>query len=214
MKTKLVIGLLACGLMFNIACEPGAQQDDPVDRAQERTEETGYIDDQTSEVLTETASLNMMNMELSRIAEERAVTPEVKQLAQEIAESHREINQELEALAQKEPIVLPEQMSSEHQDKINDVVDNQGIDFDKEYVNEIKNIHQDKIDEYENLARETDNPEIREFALSTLPKLRMHHEKAERLEEQLDETSQDGVFDGGGTDDNRDTPEREDGRDI
>ncbi|MDQ3191429.1 MAG: DUF4142 domain-containing protein [Bacteroidota bacterium] len=186
MKTKFVIGLIACGLMFNVACEPGAQNDDPVEKATERTEQTGYIDDQTAEILAETASLNMMNMELSRIAEERAITPEVKQFAQQTTEVHDGINKELQALSQKEPIVLPEQMSEDHVDKINNVADNEGIDFDKEYVDEIKNVYQDKIDEFENLARDTENPEVQEFALSTLPKLRMQLETAERVEKQLD----------------------------
>ncbi|HET6244339.1 MAG: DUF4142 domain-containing protein [Bacteroidetes bacterium] len=194
MKTKFFIGLCAFGLMLNIACETGTKNEDPVEKAQERTEER-IMDDKTAEILTETASMNMMNMELSRIAEEKAVTPEVQQFAKDIATEHREIQSELEALAQKEPVVLPGTMSDDHQDKINSVTDNEGIDFDKEYVDEIKSNYQDKINDFESLARETDIPEIREFALNTLPRLRTQLEKVESIEEQLKD-SEKGVLEG------------------
>jgi putative membrane protein len=199
MKTKLVIGLLAFGFMFITACEPGTGEKDPVERAEERTEETSVVQDKAAEVLTETASMNMMNMELSRIAEERAVTEEAKQFAKELSQEHAEVKEELEALAQRKQITLPSEMSDDHKSAIENVTENQGIEFDKQFVDEVKDAHKDKIDEYENLARESEDPEVREFAINTLPTLRMQLEKAERIENQLKERegrADEGVFEG------------------
>jgi putative membrane protein len=199
MKTKLFIGLLSCGLMLNVACEPGTQ-DDPVDRAQDQTQERTDMDNQDTRVITEAASTSMLSMELSRIAEERAVTPEVKEFARELSEEHSGVKQDLEGVAQRKQIVLPQAMSQDHQDKVENVTEQSGLDFDREYIEEIISVHRDKVDDFESLSRDSDDPEIREFAINILPSLRMQLEKAERVENQLerrdDARTDDGMFQG------------------
>jgi putative membrane protein len=199
MKTKLFIGLLSCGLMLNVACEPG-KQDDPVDRAQDQTQERTEMDNQDTRVLTEAASTSMLSMELSRIAEERAVTPEVKEFARELSQEHSGVKQDLEGVAQRKQIVLPQAMSQDHQDKVENVTEQSGLDFDREFIEEIISVHRDKVDDFESLSRDSDDPEIREFAINVLPSLRMQLEKAERVENQLerkdDARSDDGMFQG------------------
>jgi putative membrane protein len=210
MKTNLLIGLLSCGLMLNIACEP-QRTDDPVDRAQDISEERTHHEDQTIDVLTEAASYNMLNMELAQIAQERAVSPETKSFAQELAKEHSDVKSDLEGLAQRKQIELPAGMSDDHRDKIENVTEKTGLDFDKEFVDEVISTHRDKIDDFESLSRDSEDPEIREFAINMLPKLRMQLEKAERVEAQLDRRddaqADDGVFNGDG-----DTYRGDDGR--
>lgn len=196
MKTKMVIGLLAFGLWFFTACEQGTGTKDPVEKAEEQTKETSTLENKTAKILTETASMNMMNMELSKIAEEKAVTEEAQKLAKGLSQEHTEVKQELEALAQRKQITLPTDMSDDDRSKIENVTDNEGIEFDRKFVDEVINVHKDKINEYENLARDSEDPEIREFAINTLPTLRMQLENAERVENQLKE--KDGQA-GGGT---------------
>jgi putative membrane protein len=202
MKTKLFIGLLSCGLMLNVACDTGG--DDPVEQARDINQDRDHVENDDSKVLTDAASYSMWNMEMSRIAEERAVTPEVKELARELSQEHSDVKQNIEGIAQRKQIALPQALSDDHRDKIDNVTDNTGLDFDKEFVDEVISSHRDKIDDFESLSRDSEDPEIREFAINTLPKLRMQLEKAERVENQLqqrdDGQADGGMFDG---DDNR-----------
>lgn len=187
--------------MFNVACDTGGS-DGPVEQAQDINQEREQVEDKDSKALTEAASTSMLSMELSRMAEERAVTPEVKEFASELSKEHSEVKQELEGVAQRKQIALPQDVSDDHRDKIENVSEKTGLDFDKEYIDEMISAHKDKIDDFENLSRESEDPEIREFAINTLPKLRMQLENAERVESQLqerdDSRADDGLFEGEG----------------
>jgi putative membrane protein len=185
MRTKLFIGILSCGLLLNTACNQGT--DDPVEQARDINQDREQVENKDSKVLTDAASTSMLSNELSMIAQERAVTPEVKEFASNMTQGHTEEKQDLEGVAQRKQIALPLQMSDDHRDKVENVSEQTGIDFDKEYIDEIISVHKDKINDFENLSRDSDDPEIREYAINTLPSLRMHLERAERIEEQLNQ---------------------------
>jgi putative membrane protein len=196
MKTKLFIGLISCGLMLNVACEPQGDRD-PVKEARDINKDREQVENQDSKVLTESASMSMLNLELSNMAEERAVTPEAKELARELKQEHSEINQELLGIAQRKQIALPTDLSDDHRGEIEDLTDKEGLDFDRDFVDKVISVHKDKIDDYESLSRDSDDPEIREFAINMLPKLRIQLENAERVENQLNQRDNDGQAFGG-----------------
>jgi putative membrane protein len=198
MRTKFFIGLLATSLLITAACE---QRRDPVEEAHDVNIERETVERQDSDVLTDAASTNMMSMELSRIASERAVTPEAKELAQELSDYSQTVNQEIQSIAQNKQIALPQDLSPNHRDKVQDVSEKQGIDFDKEFVDQVIDAYKDKVDDFESLSRDSDDPEIREFAIRTLPNLRMTLEKAERAEEIISERDNGRTGDMFGTDD-------------
>jgi putative membrane protein len=197
MKTKLFIGLISCGLMLNVACEPQGDRD-PVQEARDINQDREHVENQDSRVLTESASMSMLNLELSSMAEERAVTPEAKELAKELRQEHSDMKQELLGLAQRKQIALPSDLSDDHRGEIEDLTDKEGLDFDREFVDKVISVHRDKIDDYESLSRDSDDPEIREFAINMLPKLRIQLENAERVEHQLNQRDDDGQAFGGG----------------
>ncbi|MBA3899886.1 MAG: DUF4142 domain-containing protein [Bacteroidetes bacterium] len=212
MKTKLFIGLLSCGLMLNVACESGTQ-DDPVEQARDINQEREHTEDQDSKALTEAASVSLFSMEMGSVAEERAVTPEVKEFARELSQEHAEVKQDLEGVAQRKQIALPQAMSDDHRDKFESITEESGIDFDREFIDEVISVHKDKIDDFESLSEDSEDPEIRQFAINTLPKLRTQLEKAERVGNQLerrdDGQADDGIFQDDDRDADRDAYGRE-----
>src|SRR5262249_4074873 len=61
-----------------------------------------------------TARVGIAEVELGKLASEKANNPEVKSFAQRMVTDHSKANDELKALAQKQGITLPTEMDAKH----------------------------------------------------------------------------------------------------
>jgi putative membrane protein len=197
MKKPILIILLGASMMY-YSCETRPGRDDAVTRAkdinQERFEDTEGAADLSDEATTlvDIASSNMLKMRLSERALERASSREVQQYAERVAQEQRRINQELQELAAEKNITLPLDVSEDHRDSMNDVLEQTGMDFDQEYINLMTDEANNKMDDLEDLAENSEDEQIRNWAARTIPTVRQHQEIGERIKDQID----DGVFDG------------------
>lgn len=212
---KTFLALFLGASMFYYSCEtrPGAT-DDSVTRAQEINEERFEdVDEelaQDAELLTELASANMMKWQLSEEAAERATNERVKKFAEKVASDHKELHDELQELAAQKNITLPLDVSEEHRNTMNDVIEADEEDFDQDYLNEIARHSSDYAADLEDLVENASDEEIREWASKALFTFRQHENKASKLQEKIDDNG--GLFDifEGDDEEERDRGEQED----
>lgn len=95
------------------------------------------------------ATMNMAEMELSRAALQRAADANVKKFAQMMVDDHTSAGDKLKALAVQHNIELPAQLDEKHRDKGQKLNEKQGLEFDKDYADEMVNGHQDFVDKLE-----------------------------------------------------------------
>lgn len=186
---KGIVCFLMTGLMFiGVSC--GSGQKDSAEVAEDQNEET--VDnnkEDDAEFAVEAADAGMLEVQLGTLALTKASSPQVKQYAQMMVDDHSKANEELKALAQTKNITLPTTLSNESQRIYDNFNEKTGNGFDKDYIDQMVKDHRDVIDEFEDEAKEGNDPEIKSWASAKLVALQNHLQEAERLQETLKNTN-------------------------
>jgi putative membrane protein len=140
-----------------------------------------HADHSPKAVLRHGAMANQMEIELARLALEKAQSAEVKQFAKKIIDEHGKADRALEELAAKHDIKLPVGLEGKYQQKVQRLHTLSAEEFDREYMLQTVQNHQRSIAVAEEVARENEEPKVRQFVQSKLPALREHLDEAKRI---------------------------------
>lgn len=129
-------------------------------------------------------------VELGRIAQERATHPDVKAFAQELVRDHQAAGEELRRIATTANPNFPATVDDEAREELTELREEMakltGRDFDRRYIDEMIDDHQDAVDDLEDKAENASHAEVRAWAAKTLPTVRQHLERARSLKEALE----------------------------
>jgi putative membrane protein len=124
----------------------------------------------------------MMEVELGRLALERASSPEVKQFAQRMIDDHSKANADLSTLASSKGLTVPAQMDAKqqaHLDKMKgDLTKVSGMDFDHQYMKMMEKDHEKAVRLFEKQSTNGKDADLKSFASTTLPTLQSHLQTA------------------------------------
>ncbi len=109
----------------------------------------------------------------------------VKDLAQKVIADHGKTVEELEAIAMQKNITLPPTPGENHVEKIKDLSEISGVDFDIGYMEQAVADRSKVVSLFEVASEEADDPEIKDFAIKSLPKLKQHQEIAKELRDSV-----------------------------
>lgn len=96
-----------------------------------------------SDFVHDVALKNMAEMELSRMALDKATSPEIKAFAQRMIDDHGATGDKLKSIVSGHPIEWPAQLDDEHRETSDELAKKQGADFDRDYVKAMVEGHQD-----------------------------------------------------------------------
>ena len=122
----------------------------------------------------------MSEVELGKLAEQRANRADVKSFGKRMVNDHSKANDELKSLAQKKNVSLPSDVDREHQAIYDRLSKLSGSDFDNAYMNEMLKDHREDVAEFERASKSPD-PDVQAFASKTLPTLKEHLTQAEQV---------------------------------
>jgi putative membrane protein len=143
------------------------------------TPQSTKVDDK--KFVKEAALGGMTEVELGKLAAQKASSDDVKQFAQKMVDDHTKANDELKQAASKDNIPVPDTLDSKHQSEIDKLSKLSGEQFDKAYVKNQLKEHETDVKEFSAEAQGGTDPEIRAFASSTLPVLQQHLELVKNL---------------------------------
>ena len=89
------------------------------------------------------ASKNMAEIELSRMALDKATSAEIKTFAQKMIAEHGVAGDKLKSVVSGHPIDWPAQLDDKHREIADELAKKQGGDFEREYVKAMVEGHQD-----------------------------------------------------------------------
>ncbi|WP_048921861.1 DUF4142 domain-containing protein [Rufibacter radiotolerans] len=136
--------------------------------------------------LAEAASSGMLEMQLAQLALDRSAHSEVKAFARMLLEHHTKANKELMTLAAGMNVTLSNSMLPEHQKIVDKLSKLTGREFDKKYMDDLEDVHEQDIALYEVISNKAPTTSIRAFAIRTLPILRTHEHQADELEDKVE----------------------------
>jgi putative membrane protein len=122
----------------------------------------------------EAAIGGLAEVELGKLAVQKASSDDVKQFGQKMVDDHSKANDQLKEAASKANISIPDTLDAKHQAKIDKLSKLSGDAFDKAYVKDMLKDHETDVREFQNEAQNGTNPEIKSFASTTLPVLQQH----------------------------------------
>jgi putative membrane protein len=120
-------------------------------------------------------------VKLGELAQDKAQNEAVREFGQRMVEEHNKANHRLKEAALKEKISLPKEMDKKDQATYDALAKLSGAEFDKAYVRDVVQDHQDDIAEFGTEARTGQREEIKTFAAETLPTLKEHLKAAKDM---------------------------------
>jgi putative membrane protein len=151
------------------------------------------------EFILTAAKHGTIEVQASRLAESKAQTDSVKELARMIVEHHTRANDELAKLAKGFALELPMTLDASAQDELDDLRKATGREFDEAYVDLVIDEHERAVRLFEGQAKNDDDPAVRAWASQMLPTLRSHLDLGKTTKDSLDETPPAAVPPAGGS---------------
>lgn len=137
----------------------------------------------SSDFVDEAAQGGINEVESAKLALEKSTATDVKAFAQQMVDDHTKVNQELMSLAHKLDIKVPDEASLTARAK-KMILEMRDESFDQAYIDSQVEAHEKTVALFEKESQSKDDAQLKAFAQSTLPQLRMHLDMAKRLQTQ------------------------------
>lgn len=180
-KLKIVLGMMALLLtVVGTSCSDTPKVEDSKEIAETHNDakfENSSVESD-AQFLVNAAEINLQEMNLGLLAQQKSTNTDVIELGKMVTEAHTKSMTDLKALAMKKnitiPIVATEDAVKEY-DKLNMKA---GKEFNKEFCEMMVDGHKNAITVFEKATTDAVDEEIKNWAIATLPTLRMHSDKA------------------------------------
>ena len=128
---------------------------------------------------------NLAEIEAGRTAQERARNEDVKALGEMLVTDHMKALEDSQEIAQALGVMPPSDTSEKAKENMQKLEGLTGIAFEREFVAQMVQAHQETIAKYEAHADEGDDERVAEYVEATLPILKNHLETAQELQTEL-----------------------------
>ena len=127
-----------------------------------------------SQFVMKVASDGIAEVELGRLAADKASSPDVKKFAQRMVDDHSKANDELKTLAQNKNITLPAAIDAKHKAHVDRLSKLSGEAFDRSYMRDMLMDHQKAVAAFRTESKSGKDADVKAWAGKTLPTLEEH----------------------------------------
>ena len=127
----------------------------------------------------------MLEIALAQVAQKNGSTPDIKAFAAMMLSDHGKSNDQLSGLAGKKGMIVPAQLDSDKKSKVDDMSKLNGVAFDKKYASDMVEDHEGDVKDFQKASTGLSDPDLKAFAMSTLPTLQHHLEMAKEMDAHL-----------------------------
>jgi putative membrane protein len=133
----------------------------------------------------------MAEIELGKLAQQKASSADVKKFADRLVTDHGRFNDELKTIATQKKITLPTEVDAKHKatyDRLNKL---SGNAFDRAFMMEMVTAHRTAADGFKQRAAEGKDADIKAWATKTLPTIEEHLKAAQSVNTAVGTTGTD-----------------------
>lgn len=124
----------------------------------------------------------MAEVKLGQLAVDKASNPDVKQFGQRMVDDHSKANDQLKSICSAENMTPPTDLDAKDQATYDKLSKLSGPAFDKAYIKDMVKDHEMDIKEFQKEANTGKDPQLKQFASTTLPTLHSHLSDAKSAE--------------------------------
>ncbi|MBA3659851.1 MAG: DUF4142 domain-containing protein [Gemmatimonadales bacterium] len=135
--------------------------------------------------LQEAAMGGKMEVQLGKLAAEKASNPQVKQFGSQMVRDHGKANMKLKAVARQGGMTPPDTLPAEKQQDVDKLSSMSGKDFDTAYIGMMVKAHNEDVQKFTDESHSAKSTAVRQFASQTLPTLKRHQMKVKRIAGQI-----------------------------
>lgn len=138
----------------------------------------------TQSFVEKAAMSDLYEITAGKIAAQKGQSDAVKQFGQHMVEAHSQTTEELKGIVASEKINVtpPTQLDSKHQGLIDNLNAATGPDFDKTYLKQQVDAHEEALSLFQKYAKKGDDAAVKAFAQKTAPVIKQHLDEAKKLE--------------------------------
>jgi len=133
----------------------------------------------------EAAIGGMAEVELGKLATDKASSADVKQFGQRMVDDHGKANDELKSLASQKNWTLPTELDAKHKATRDRLSKLSGAEFDRAYMKEMVADHNKDVREFAEHAKTAKDADLKAWVQKTLPVLKEHQSMAKDVSQKV-----------------------------
>ena len=150
--------------------------------ANDKTEtSSGQLAPADRQFIKKAAQGGLAEVELGKLATEKAASPEVKQFGQRMVDDHGKANDQLKQVASQKGITVPEKLNDKDAATKTRLEKLSGKAFDRAYMQDMVADHTKDVSEFRTESKSAKDPDVKSFASQTLPTLKDHLKEAKSI---------------------------------
>jgi putative membrane protein len=134
-----------------------------------------------SNFIKEAAEGGIAEVALGQLAVEKASSADVKKFGQRMVDDHSKANDDLKQLASQKNVAFPQDLSAKDKTTKATLEKLSGEQFDLAYMRDMVKDHKKDVSEFRRASRDAKDPDVKQFAVQTLPTLDEHLKQAESI---------------------------------
>jgi putative membrane protein len=142
---------------------------------------TTHVSHRDASFIRDAAEGNAAEISMAELALRKSQNPQVRDYAQQLLRDHRQSNRELQQIAEARGISWPVPIKKSDSREMQRAENMSGQDFDRMVMNHWVKDHRTDIKEFDKAARRAEDPQVKQFAITSLPVLRDHLNRAEAI---------------------------------
>jgi putative membrane protein len=176
--TRVVNTLFAFSLGTLLAVVPAMAQSSKDSTMSKSSAATTMTD---TMFMKKAARANLAEVELGRLAVQKATNADVKKFGQRMIDDHTKADDQLKKVAADEHVTLPETMSASDKATKESLEKLSGEEFDHAYMSDMVKDHKKDVAEFKTESKTAHDETVKNFAAQTLPTLEDHLKEAEKI---------------------------------
>ena len=144
-------------------------------------ETAGNVPAADKKFMREAAEGGLAEVELGKLATEKASSEEVKKFGQRMVDDHSKANEELKQLASSKSVNLPSDLTAKDKMTKERLSKLSGESFDRAYMQDMVKDHKKDVADFARESNRAKDPDVKQFASKTLPTLKDHLKEAEGI---------------------------------
>lgn len=136
--------------------------------------QTDAVTKEDKEFFKNAGELNMTEVSLGQLAQEKAFSPEVKALGATLVADHTAMTTDLTALAKQKGVEMTIEPTARQKTMLAAFKDKTGVEFDREFREHVAKDHAKAIKMFTDAGKDSKDADVKAFAAKNLASLQAH----------------------------------------